>query len=211
MKKSLLKLVALLTSFVVMFVFNAPVSNSALPSEVVGESAQESVITVADDKDSNFDINEVYKARFLNMLNHNFVYDESFESVEEIVNDSMPALLAFRDSVDEGYISEEIVSDYVFNMYGIDFIDYDAINSEFERIEGKVFILPKGISVYNHEIISVNANEDGSFTVKTNVEISSHDSGSYKDVCETLFVKNELSQFGFSIIYSNIGSQTFSA
>ena len=211
MKTNIIKLVALFTSFVIMVVFSTPVSNSALPSEVVSKSVQENVITVADNKDSDFDINKVYEARFLNMLNHNFVYDESFESVEEIVNDSMPALLAFRDDVDEGYISEEIVSDYVFNMYGIDFIDYDAINSEFERIEGKVFILPKGVSVYNHEITSVNANEDGSFTVKTKVEISSHDSGSYIDVCETLFVKNELSQFGFSIIYSNIGSQTFSA
>ena len=33
-------------------------------------------------------LTEVLKARFLNMLNHNFVYDEDFHSVEDVVNNS---------------------------------------------------------------------------------------------------------------------------
>jgi hypothetical protein len=137
------------------------------------------------------------------MLNHNFVYNEAFETTDGVVNNSVIALLEFAE---DGYIAENYVSDYILNMYGIEGIDYSQINPEFDYIEGYVFVLPMGYSSYTHEIKSVTLNEDGSYTVKTLVKISSHDSGAYFEECESLFVKNEASQFGFSIIYSDLGA-----
>lgn len=210
MKNNLLKFIALGLVCVLLCLVNMPASSKINSSNIDVTESSKKVITVADINDSEFNANEVYKARFLNMLNHNYVYNDSFKSVEDMVNDSMPALIGYRENEDDSFIAEQFVTDYIFNMYGIDFIDYSAVNAEFEQVEGKVYILPRGFAVYKHEITSVKLNEDGSFTVYTKVEISSHDSGTYFDECETLFVKNELSQFGFSIIHSNIGAQTVS-
>ena len=211
MKKNWLKTVALVLAFVLLCIVNVPASSVVKTSDIEEVNSSDKVLTVADNVVSDFEVDEVYKARFLNMLNHNFVYGESFKSVEDMINDSMPALICYRENEDDSFIAEHFVSDYILNMYGIDFIDYSAVNAEFEQIEGMVYILPRGYSIYEHEITSVTLNEDGSFTVKTNVTITSHDSGTYNDVCETLFVRNELSQFGFSIIRSNIGAATVAA
>lgn len=210
MKNNILKMVALSLILVLLFVANMPASFELSASGSESVKIKSNVITVSDVKESNFDVNQVYEARFLNMLNHNYVYDDSFESVEDMVNDSMPALIAYRENEDDSYIAQMFVDDYIFNMYGIDFIDYATINAEFEQVEGMVYILPRGFANYKHEIKSINLNEDGSFTVYTKVEITSHDSGTCVEECETLFVRNELSQFGFSIIHSNIGAQTIS-
>ncbi len=211
MKINWLKTVALILVFVLLCIVNMPASSEVELLNIDTSKSSDKVLSVSDNSIFDFDVDEVYKARFLNMLNHNYVYDESFKSLEDMVNDSMPALICFRENEDDSFIAEQFVNDYIFNMYGIDFIDYSAINSEFEQIEGMVYILPRGFSKYEHEISSVIVNEDGSFTVKTNVKITSHDSGTYNDVCETLFVRNENSQFGFSIIHSNLGSITVSA
>lgn len=198
MKKAFLTSVALMVAVVILACVNF---SAVSPVNLPKENAKTNVITVANSE--NADENKVLESRFLNMLNHNFVYNEAFDTTEGVVNNSVIALL---DLAEDGYIAENYVSDYIFNMYGIEGIDYSSVNPEFDYVEGYVFILPMGYSTFNHEIVSVSVNEDGSYTVKTKVEISSHDSGVYYNTCETLFVENENSQFGFSIIYSNIGA-----
>ncbi len=200
MKKMLLTTLALAVAVVILACANfSAVSPVNLP-----ESKEDSkVITIANSE--NADEDKILESRFLNMLNHNFVYNDAFETTEGVVNNSVIALL---DYAEDGYIAENVVSDYIFNMYGIEIEDYSVINPEFDYIEGYVFVLPMGYSTFNHEVISVAVNEDGSFTVKTRVEISSHDSGVFYETCETLFVQNENSQFGFSIIYSELGAES---
>ena len=198
MKKAFLTTVALMVAVVILACVNF---SAVSPVNLPKENAKTNVITVANSE--NADENKVLESRFLNMLNHNFVYNDAFDTTEGVVNNSVIALLEFAE---DGYIAENYVSDYILNMYGIEGIDYSQINPEFDYVEGYVFILPMGYSTFNHEVVSVSVNEDGSYTVKTKVEISSHDSGVYYNTCETLFVENENSQFGFSIIYSNIGS-----
>lgn len=211
MKSNVIKSVAIVMAIVMLCFVNMPSKSLNAVSKIEDSTNTVSVMTVSSDLKKNININEVYAARFLNMLNHNYVYGDSFKSIEAMVNDSMPALLSLRENEEDCVISEQIVSDYIFNMYGIDTIDYSMINSDFERIEGYVYIIPRGFSVYSHEIAAITQNEDGSFTVLTEVTVSSHDSGTYTDVCETLFVRNEESQFGFSIIRSNIGAAALSA
>lgn len=164
-----------------------------------------SVLTVSNSPKSEPDNTKILETRFLNMLKRNFVYDSAFDTVESVVNSSIPALLDMRETDDSSYISQDIVSDFVYSMYGIEIEDFSSINADWPQKEGYLFIIPNGYEKLNHQIISINENEDGTYTVKTRVTISSHDGLSVTDVCETLFVKNDSSQFGFNIVYSNIG------
>ena len=150
---------------------------------------------------------KVLEARFLNMLNHNYSYNDDFESYEKLVNNATIALLNLRDKQNEEFISQDIISKYLFNMYGVDFVDYSEINIDFPQVEGFVYIIPRGFTKYNHKIISVCENQDGSYTVKTKVLISAHDDGEYYDICTTVFEKNKNSDFGFKIICSEIGEK----
>ncbi len=158
-------------------------------------------------ENTSFDKSKVLETRFLNMLNHNFVYNDAFYNEEDIVNNSVLALLNLRDSENNSYIKVSYISNYIFNMFGIEDINYSKINTKFDQKQGFVYIIPRGYTVFKHKMISVKENEDGSYTVKTEVTISSHDSEEYKDICETLIVKNGKSQFGYNIVSSTIGSQ----
>lgn len=145
--------------------------------------------------------NGAIEARFLNMLNHNYIYNEQFDEVEEIINGSMPALLNLRD---EDFIAEHHVVDYVYNMYGIEIFDMSGLNADFPQKSGYLYIIPKGYDTYKHEAVSVNQNEDGTYTFITKLKIFDQ----YGEVTEcqakTLFVKNEQSDFGYNIVYSEI-------
>lgn len=175
---------------------------SVKPSAVANTS--NGIITAVSDKSDLSDSSKVRQARFLNMLNHSFVYNEAFNSVEDIVNASVPALLNMRDPVNESYIAESYVKDYVYNMYGVEIEDFSDINSDFAHLDGYVYIIPRGFSVFSHKIDSVSLNEDGSFTVVTSVSIDSHDGDSISRKAVSLFVKNDRSRFGYNIISSEI-------
>lgn len=175
---------------------------SVKPSAVANTS--NGLITAVSDKSDLPDSSKVRQARFLNMLNHNFVYNEAFNSVEDIVNASVPALLNMRDPVNESYIAESYVKDYVYNMYGVEIEDFSDINNDFAHLDGYVYIIPRGFSVFSHKIDSVSLNEDGSFTVVTSVSIDSHDGDSISRKVVSLFVKNDRSRFGYNIISSEI-------
>ena len=200
MKKGICALAVLGCAVIVASVVVFPRAESALSYNSSAEN--NSIINVADTADTAPDAAKVLETRFLNMLNHNYVYGEAFYSVEDIVNYSMPALLDLREE-DGSYIKSEYVSDYVYNMFGIEITDFSDINADFEQRDGYVFILPRGYEVYKHSVISVTANEDGTYTVKTEVEVATHDGSSATEICETLFVRNTQSQFGFNIVHSN--------
>jgi len=174
---------------------------SDIPKEIA-ISEETDVITVADNVADTPDEAEILNSRFLNMLNHSFVYNDDFYSVDALVNSSMPALLDLRDSQDDSYIKEIYVADYLYNMYGIEIADLSEVNSEFGRKDGYIYIVPMGFEIYNHCILDITENEDGSYTVKTQVEISSHDGIVSVETCESLFIENEESQFGYNILYS---------
>lgn len=182
----------------------APKSKSL---EDFGQASKEnSVVTVSKSEMGQEKMDKFLESRFLNMLNHSFVYDTDFESVESVVNGSMPALLNLRE---EDFINKDLVADYVFNMYGIEIENFEELNKDFPSKDGYVYIIPRGFTKYEHSIVSVTANEDGSYTVETKVTAEGHDSGAIVESCKTLFVPNENSSFGFNIVYSNISGNAF--
>lgn len=147
-------------------------------------------------------------ARFLNMLNHNFVYNDAFESVYEMTACSEVALL---DKAEDGYIKQSLIAGYLYNMYGVENADFAAVTKDFPQRENYVYVIPRGFSVYKHSAPVITENEDGSYTVVTDVEISSHDSDAENAKATTLFVKNENSAFGFNIISSDISAAGYNA
>ena len=175
---------------------------ASLIAPIFSKGTEVSAATVEDVKEN------VNEARFLNMLNHNFVYNTDFDSVDAIVNDSVLALLDLRDAQNEDYIAEMYVRGFVKDMYGIEIEDMSNLNSEYEQIEGFVYIIPRGYTSYEHSIVSVQENEDGSFTVVSEVAINDHDASSKTQKVVSLFVENEESSFGYNMIYSNIMVET---
>ena len=156
------------------------------------------VITVSQASNT---IDKVLESRFLNMLNHNFVYDDAFYDDAFLVEDSMLSLL---DKAEDSYLEETVLRDYLFNMYGKNYENLDFLGEDLLDKDGYVYILPRGYSEYNHKIASVTDNKDGSFTVITNLEIIGADNTVENVKCETLFLQAEDSDFGFNLLYSDI-------
>ena len=143
-------------------------------------------------------------ARFLNMLNHNFVYNSDFDNTDTIVNNATLALLDLRDSENEDYIKDTYVKGFVKDMYGIEIDDMSQLNAEFPQIDGYLYIIPRGYTTYSHSILSVEQNEDGSYTVVSNVTVKGHDATAKTQKAVSLFVKNDDSAFGYNMIYCDI-------
>ncbi len=197
-KKILFAVSVLICVFTIAFNFINP---TAKP-EVTAVQKNEKVITVADNVNLK---NAALNSRFLNMLNHNFVYDNDFYDTEILVNNSALALLNLAQ---DGFISESYISDYIFNMYGINITDFASVNTDFEKKDGFVYVVPRGYNICKHRLESVTDNLDGSYTVITNVEISLDDGSVINDNATTVFLKNTDSQFGYNIVYSEIGAKT---
>lgn len=146
----------------------------------------------------------VAATRFLNILNHNNAYDEDFLSEESLVNAAVISQLHLRDSEFEDYISEKYIADFVYNMYGVEVVDFSEINSEFLSKEGFVYIIPRGYETYSHEFVSLCENEDGTIAVNTRVTVAYHDANPETFDAVSLFVKNDNSLYGYNLVYSNV-------
>ena len=189
MKKGILSITALAVVLLISF-------TSLTVKPAANATEKKPAVTVSEER--------VLGARFLNMLNHNFVYNNEFESVYEMTACSEVALL---DKAEDGYIKQSLIAGYLYNMYGVENTDFAAVTKDFPQRENYVYVIPRGFSVYKHSAPVITENEDGSYTVVTDVEISSHDSDVETAKATTLFVKNENSAFGFNIISSDISAK----
>lgn len=193
MKKGILSITALAVVLLISF-------TSLTVKPAANATEKKPAVTVSEEK--------ALGARFLNMLNHNFVYNDAFESVYEMTACSEVALL---DKAEDGYIKQSLIAGYLYNMYGVENTDFAAVTKDFPQRENYVYVIPRGFSVYKHSAPVITENEDGSYTVVTDVEISSHDSDAETAKATTLFVKNENSAFGFNIISSDISAIGYNA
>lgn len=193
MKKGILSITALAVVLLISF-------TSLTVKPAANATEKKPAVTVSEEK--------ALGARFLNMLNHNFVYNDAFESVYEMTACSEVALL---DKAEDGYIKQSLIAGYLYNMYGVENADFAAVTKDFPQRENYVYVIPRGFSVYKHSAPVITENEDGSYTVVTDVEISSHDNDAETAKATTLFVKNENSAFGFNIISSDISAVGYNA
>ena len=174
-------------------------SVSVFSSPVIAQTEQElepTPVAVADKSD--FSVNS---ARFLNMLNHNYIYGADFEYVDVMINLSVPALLSSRE---DDFIPSGIVASFMYDMYGVEIVDMSGLNSQFPQREGYLYIIPRGFTSYEHFDAEVKINEDGTFFVRTSVIVTPSDAEPYEAKALSLFVKNEASSLGYNIISSEI-------
>lgn len=179
---SLLVLVAIL----LVFTASAPVSENNV-SDMSGIELTETVTNVI-------------KARFENMLNHNYLYNDDFTSHKIIIENSILALL---DKQQDGEISEDLVLGFIAGMYGLQ-VDPSSAKYDFAPAsEGMFAVLPRGYTEYNHTITDVVADEYG-YIVTSTVKVMPHDGDEYVTTAKTVFVSNEGSSFGYNIISSSL-------
>ena len=190
------KFLSLLLSIVMLAICSSLIAPIATGSQQVSAATADEVAA------------NVNEARFLNMLNHNFVYNSDFDNADTIVNNATLALLDLRDSENEDYIKDTYVKGFVKDMYGIEIADMSGLNAQFPQLEGYVYIVPRGYTTYTHEIVSVEENEDGSYTVISDATVENHDSEAETQKAVTLFVRNESSAFGYNIVYSNLVTES---
>lgn len=139
-------------------------------------------------------------ARFLNMLNHNFVYDEDFTDFDKIVSGAVLSCLSSREG---NYIRENYVKGYVSDMYGIEIAAFNE-KAEVPHKDGFVYIQPMGFTRFEHKNIEVKENEDGTFTVLTSVTVRAHDGKPFTTSAVSLFAPKKESSFGYILVYSKL-------
>ena len=156
-------------------------------------------ICVAPASPATAETDKVLEARLGNLLNINTVYGDDFLDNQKLVNAAMIMLKGYAD--DEGFVKNEIVSTYIKDMYDIDVDINENINAGLPQKEGYVLLIPRGHSVYTHDIISVTDMEDFLLVV-SEAQIRTHDGEVHTAECVTKVIENEQSIFGFSILDS---------
>ncbi len=137
-------------------------------------------------------------SRVENMLSHNFVYNDDFDFTSIMVDNAMLALIENCD--EDGYIDRRLAEGFVYNMYGFDLSEY-VPSPLFPEKEDAVFVIPRGIDTYSHEILSITV--DGEYIIADSLlKIDSHEGISYDYNCRTLLLENGASAFGYNIVSS---------
>lgn len=184
-----LVIIAVCIVMIAAFFYVTASKNAIEPTAVAAETPAESPLS----------------SRFLNMLNHNFVYGNDFNSFDTVVQGAVLSTLSSREG---DYIPESVVKGFVEDMYGLTIASFGE-SPAFHK-EGYVYIIPRGFTRFTHENISVSANEDGTYTVLTDVTVDAHDSEPYKTSAVSLFAPSNDSPFGFILVYSNLAEDTLS-
>lgn len=140
------------------------------------------------------------ETRFLNMLNHNFVYGDDFASFDKIALGSVLSNLSSREG---DYIPEVCVKGFANDMYGINIVDFGENENSLHK-DGFVHIPAMGYTSFAHKNATVSENEDGTFTVLTDVTVDPHDGKPYKASAVSVFAPNENSSFGYILVFSDI-------
>lgn len=143
------------------------------------------------------------ESALLDILNSNFVYGSDFDNVDNIVDCSANN---FKSSVGEdGYIPDKLITEFIYDMYGIEIVDLSKLHPEHLAKEGYVYTVA-GCTLYKHKNIKLTANEDGTITAITDIAVTSLSGDTENLSAKTLFVKNENSKYGYNIVYSEIFS-----
>lgn len=149
----------------------------------------------------------VFEAKLQNLININNVYGTDFTDNEKLTNRAAAALSGYAD--DYGFIPEQTVVSFVKDLYDIDLVITDDINADMPKKDGFVYLIPKGYTSLQHEILTI---EDMSsyYRVTSRVTLSSHDGETVTATAVTLIVENNTSVFGYNILNADILYDTVS-
>lgn len=126
-------------------------------------------------------------ARFENMLEHNFAFGECLSETDLIT----ASTLSLSNLITDGSIQKSAVDNFIFNMYGVDSTAYPE-----GAIVGTYDVVPLGYDRYDHVVKSFTYNGDGTITVLSEMTVN----GEEKFLCESLFLANGESIFGYNLL-----------
>lgn len=149
------------------------------------------------------DTAQVLSARFLNMLNHNQAYGEDFYDTDTLTERSVISLLDRREA-DSDYIDAVFVQDFLLSMYGVEKSDFSDFQTDWPQKEGCVYVIPRGYTEYQHELVHAVRNEDGSYTVVTDVTVTAHDGEVESLEGVALFLENSESPLGYQLVSADL-------
>ncbi len=135
--------------------------------------------------------------RFENMLNSNFAFGDELSSVSQLLLASEISLLS---KAQDGVLGNSELIAFVKDMYGIDPSVYADEGKEVLCEDGVTRILPRGFSLYSHKITDFHENEDGTYTVYSDVEIENHDGEKEVKEAVSRFAPAPQSRFGYYLI-----------
>ncbi|MEE0945767.1 MAG: hypothetical protein U0M42_02920 [Acutalibacteraceae bacterium] len=139
--------------------------------------------------------------RFENILNNNYAYGSDFDEISLLVS---AAELSLLEKAEDGKLPNSELIAFVSEVYGIDPSVYADEGKEALNKDGETEILPRGYSLYKHSITNFHTNEDGTFTVYSDVEIENHDGDTEIKEAVSRFVKSPDSRFGYYLISSEL-------
>ena len=145
-------------------------------------------------------------ARLANMLSLNRAFGADLSDTAVLLEEAAAAMV---DKAQEGaggflFVDKGLVEGLVFNLYGRTANAEDIAHDGFPAEEGKVLILPKGGTDYEHTIIEITEEENGALRVVSRVEVDPHDGTEYTTLAVTKFAPCKASAFGYVIISAEI-------
>ena len=135
--------------------------------------------------------------RFENILNSNFAFGDELSSISALLSASELSLLS---KAKDGTLPNGELIAFLKDMYGIDPSVYADEGKEALTADGVTEISPRGFSLYTHRITDFHSNEDGTFTVYSDVEIEKHEGETELKEAVSRFVPTPESRFGYHLI-----------
>ncbi|MBQ7288837.1 MAG: hypothetical protein IJW78_03800 [Clostridia bacterium] len=135
------------------------------------------------------------------LLNMNYCYGTSF-SDSDIATGTLLSLLDLAEEDADGRLFLPVEQADLFSgaLYGKT-VDYAQNGLQVE--DGRIEIPAMGYSLYNHTLISTE--EDGDrVKVVSKVVCEGHEGESFDALCNSIFVKNADSAFGYHLVSSEI-------
>ena len=143
-------------------------------------------------------------ARFENMLNHNYLFEDEFSSDRDVIEKSIISLNSYVD--DNNEIDKSVVLGFIKNMYGLSVDENSAVYSFAPAGAGKFAVIACGYSQVKHSNISA-VFEEGRYVVSSDMTVSPHDGDAYTVKVKTIFVENKESSFGYNIVGAYISNE----
>lgn len=149
----------------------------------------------------------VFEAKIENLINLNNIYGSDFLDNEILTNSAAHAMSSYANEF--GFIPETIVTDYVKDLYDIDLVITDDINSDMPRRDGFVYLIPRGYTLYRQTVTDIV--DMGTYLrVTSDVEVCYHDGSSISATGITMIVENPESSFGYNILNAELLFNTVS-
>lgn len=179
-------------------VYNTPVATAPV-NEIVEAQAVEICEAAVEVEKENSLTEDDFGARFVNMLNINYCYGDSFNDIQKMIDASAVTLRDYSADV-LGYglcVNDILVEGFAASFYGVS-VEFDE-RTRIMSPEGYVFVPEAEVATQYHELVSFTET-DGEFEVMTRLTFYYGGDDVETSMAVSRFVRNTESEFGFNLL-----------